>query len=423
MRRSLSLTLLLTAALTLPAFGATRLTYPIKGQTTAVSWPAASFPIAYQIDRKILNQLPDAQTVVAGSFNTWALPETQISFREGNPVDASPRRVKDGRNVVSLASGLYEDDGFIALTTNWYTDSGDLYESDIELDPSLLKSDYNLSQTLGHEVGHLLGLDHSAVLSAVMYPWVGREKDAFTLDSDDRIAVSTIYPKNDFDPTLATGTLQGRVSGDSGGVFAAQVVAVNEFGQPVATALTSATGDFELRGIPPGDYRIYAEPLDGPVDKNNLAGVWRSAKADPFRTQFYDDRPLRVEQGRVYGNIVMNGAGTAQLNPRWIGIADEDANGFSLSTRPVTVKAGQRVVLAVAGDGFIPTTEFEVLNPGFKRVSEFTHAANYVSATYEVKSGAPGGSAVILVRSGSETATLTGALRVQSAPKMRAVRR
>ncbi|HEX7151325.1 MAG TPA: matrixin family metalloprotease [Thermoanaerobaculia bacterium] len=423
MRRSLPLTLLLASALALPALGATRLTYPIKGHTTAVAWPAAAFPISYQVDNKILQRMPGADAVIERAFTSWILPETQIAFRQGGTIDAPARRAKDGRNVVSLASTLYADDGFIALTTNWYSDNGDLYESDIELDPSVLQGSYNLPQTLGHEIGHLLGLDHSAVLTSVMYPWVGRDKEAFVLDSDDRIGISTIYPKHDFDPTLSTGTLQGRVVGDSGGVFAAQVVAINDLGQPVATGLTTATGDFELRGIPPGEYRIYAEPLDGPVDTNNLAGVWRSSKQAFFKTQFYDDRPLRVEEGRVYGNLVVTGNGKPELNPRWIAIAEPDASSFSLTTRAVMVKPGQRFSLAVAGDGFIPLTEFEVLNPGFKRVSDFKHAANYVSATFEVTPGTAGGSAVILVKSGSETATLTGALRVQSAPRKRSVSR
>ena len=69
-------------------------------------------------------------------------------------------------------------------------------------------------------------------------------------------------------------------------------------------------------------------------------------------------------------------------------------------------------------------TDFEVLNPAFRRTSDFTWAANYVQASYVIEPSAAATSAVVLVRSGRETATLTGALRVQrGAGRARAVRK
>ncbi|MGZ8868418.1 MAG: hypothetical protein ACXW2P_08745, partial [Thermoanaerobaculia bacterium] len=46
------------------------------------------------------------------------------------------------------------------------------------------------------------------------------------------------------------------------------------------------------------------------------------------------------------------------------------------------------------------------------RVSQFRYAGNYVFADFQVALEAPGGSAVILVKRGNETAALTGALKV-----------
>jgi len=91
--------------------------------------------------------------------------------------------------------------------------------------------------------------------------------------------------------------------------FAAQVVAVNDRGEPIATALTDAGGDFVMQAVPAGTYRVYAEPLDGPVDPRNLAGIWRDAKVTSFGTHFADGAPLRVENGKVYGNLMINNAG------------------------------------------------------------------------------------------------------------------
>jgi len=244
------------------------------------------------------------------------------------------------------------------------------------------------------------------------------------LDSDDKVAIAALYPTPESELTGAT--LQGRVVGDRGGVFAAQVVALNEEGEPVATSLTDANGDFILRPLPAGNYRLYAEPLDGPVDPRNLDGVWREAKVVSFPTEFLSSSPMRVESGKIYGNLVLSAPGTARLNPMWVGSAPAGRSDFSLSATTVVLKPGDTVSLAVAGDGFTGgMTKFEVLNPGIKRISDFRYAGNYVSATFSVGMDVSGGSAVILVTSGTETAALTGALRIDAptTPRTRAIRR
>ena len=75
---------------------------------------------------------------------------------------------------------------------------------------------------------------------------------------------------------------------------------MNDRGAPVATALSDKNGNFTLTGIPSGTYRIYAEPLDGPVNVQNLAGFWQSAKVTSFPTQFAGGGEFRVEDGHVY---------------------------------------------------------------------------------------------------------------------------
>jgi hypothetical protein len=296
-----------------------------------------------------------------------------------------------------------------------------MLDADIRVDPSLFSGQVNAQAALEHEVGHTLGLDHSAVLSAVMYPYVGPDGVQADLDADDRIAISTIYPKND--PTLRGATLQGRVFGDAGGIFAAQVVAVSEEGQPVASGLTNAAGEFRLMAVPAGRYRLYVEPLDGPVLVSSLQGTWRQAALKPFPTEFFETT-IDVENGKVYGNLVLNAAGGVRLNPRVVGAADPASHTVSLNSSPVTVNAGQTVTLTVGGEGFTNgMTEFEVLNPAFRRVSEFEWWTDSVSATFAIAPDAAASSSVIVVRSGNEVATLTGALRVAGAArKARAIR-
>jgi matrixin len=407
-----------------PLFASARLTYTIGDRVVPVAWPASAFPIPYQVDRRVMDTLPNAQVVIERAFSAWSsAPDTNISFQSLGVADGLAAGESDKKNTITLADGLFKDQYAIAMTTNWYDTTGRLTQADIQIDSSLVNSDYNMQHALTHEVGHLLGLDHSAVLSAIMYPFVPHGNDTPTLDSDDRIAIADIYPK--MAPTLVGGVLRGRVVGDSGGVFAAQVVAVNDRGEPVATGLSNANGDFTLQTIPEGNYRLYAEPLDGPVDARNLAGVWRQAKVTPFPTRFCDVGAIQVENGKVYGNLVVNTAGAPpQLNPRWLGVSTPDNNNFNLTSTAVTVRPGQSINLAVAGDGIVGgMTTFNVLNPGFRRMSDFHYAGNYVYATYNIAPDAPQGSVVILESNGNQEAALTGGLRVQTSGKTRAVRR
>lgn len=401
-----------------PLLASARLTYTMGDRSVPVAWPASAFPIQYQVDRRVMNTLPNAQMVIDRSFAAWSgAPDTNVSFASLGVGDGLVAGESDHKNTITLADGLFKDQNAIAMTTNWYDTSGHLTQADIMLDATLVRSDYNMEHALTHEIGHLLGLDHSAVLSAVMFPYVPHGSDAPQLDSDDRNAIANLYPKSD--PTLVGGTLRGRVQGDSGAVFAAQVVAVNATGEPVATGLSDQNGDFILQTLPAGNYRLYAEPLDGPVDARNMAGIWRLAKVTAFPTHFCDSGTIHVESGKVYGNLIVNTSGVPpQLNPLWIGVTTPSSDSFNLTSIAPTVRPGQSLNIAVAGDGIVGgMTTFSVMNPGFRRMSDFHYAGNYVYATFNIAPDAPGGSAVILASNGAnQEATLTGGLRVQAAP-------
>jgi hypothetical protein len=410
----------IAVTLAIPAFSSTRLTYQIRATEVQVAWPQNSFPLKYEVDRRVMNASPEAGSIVDRAFAQWAAAvDTNVAFTNGGVGDRFTAG-KDGRNTISIADELFSGQRFIALTTNWYDDDGTMREGDIQLDPSTLNGTYNLQQVVAHEIGHVLGLDHSAVISSVMYPYVGRGGTT-ALDSDDRVAISSIYPKPE--PVLRGATLKGRVTNDGGGIFAAQVVAVSETGEPVATGLTNAQGDFVIEGVPAGRYRLYVEPLDGPVDVRNLSGVWQSAKSTSFPTKFADGS-VDVRAGMIYGNLSLSTNGSSRLNPRWIGVTKADSNDITLAASPIALKGGQQMSIAVGGDGFTSgMTTFEVLNPGFRRIGDFRYASNYTMATFEIAQDTAPGSAVILVRSGNETATLTGALRIEGTARTRVARR
>ena len=112
------------------------------------------------------------------------------------------------------------------------------------------------------------------------------------------------------------------------------------------------------------------------------------------------------------------------MNPKYLGALTSGVSGLSLSASPLVVSPGQSVTIAIAGDGFISgMTTFEIPNAEIRRVSDFTYVGNYLYATFNVAPDAPDGSVTIFAKNGSETAALTGALRIAGRSRTRVARR
>lgn len=143
-------------------------------------------------------------------------------------------------------------------------------DADIEFNPgynfttasTLPANTFSVQSVATHEEGHLLGLDHSGIAHAVMFPF-GDSTSAgqqIQLSTDDAIGISFLYPNSNF--STATGVISGKVTLNGVGVFAAHVVAVDvNTGNAVIDRLTAPDGSYSLVGVPPGTYRILALPL------------------------------------------------------------------------------------------------------------------------------------------------------------------
>jgi hypothetical protein len=184
---------------------------------------------------------------------------------------------------------------------------------------------YDLESLLIHELGHWMGLDHSAVIRAIMLPfapppgqYLGYRPDGSVPDGpladDDRTGIRAQYP--DPNDTLNVGAIRGRIvpanpfalatfaAPSSGvpvtGMVGAHFVAVDaDTGSVIAGTLggwscdaenppAQFDGSFDLERLPVGhSYNLYAEPLVGlalPGDFSNVFTGLCSSTAAPTCT-------------------------------------------------------------------------------------------------------------------------------------------
>ena len=176
---------------------------------------------------------------------------------------------------------------------------------------------YDLESLLTHELGHALGFSHSAVWSAMMFPYApvpgtftGTRPATQHLDAplsdDDRTGLRVLY--GDPNDTVYLGSIQGRIvpanplslpaaSPSVTGIFGAHVVAVDEAtGAAIAATVggwsckapgpVQFDGTYVLEHLPVGhSYNVYAEPLDGAVSPSEMSNVLttlcRNSTTDP----------------------------------------------------------------------------------------------------------------------------------------------
>jgi hypothetical protein len=164
---------------------------------------------------------------------------------------------------------------------------------------------YDLESILTHELGHFLGFSHSAVWSAMMFPYAHvpgtfaiprptvQQPDA-PLSDDDRTGLRVLYP--DANDLGHTGSISGKIiaanplslsTSPSGvtGIFGSQVVAIDSTnGNVVAATIggwscsnpgpTQFDGGYLIQKLPVGrSYQVYAEPLDGAVDPSQIGNA------------------------------------------------------------------------------------------------------------------------------------------------------
>jgi hypothetical protein len=353
----------------------------------------------------------------------------------------SPQNAGDGVNLITVSAdnaalfGSSENPG----RTRVFYDSGNaIVEADIALNPyELFSSDgtpgtYDLEATFAHEVGHLLGLEHSAVIGATMQP--RQPKNGLynlpaltqrTLSDDDRAGARSLYG-----PRAGTGSISGKLMSNGFAraqtIFGAHVFAEEiATGKVVAGGVTLPNGDYHLDGLAPGAYRLIGQSLNGPVAAADIAAGGSYAgltETTPSFRSFVRAGSMLSQSINVSANSAVElsffvfSVPAPSLKPQVIGMNGE------LSTAALPLAAGKTFTIYVGGDGVdqVPadgisvSSPFISVNPASLAPQEFGTPYPVISFDVTVAPNAqPGDYSIRLQSSSRELAYLSGALTIE----------
>jgi hypothetical protein len=375
--------LVLTALLLAPAARprAYTLQYTSTAAATQVRWPATSITVALSTS---LSSPPShvhatgAQVVLAArrALSRWALA-SNIQFNV--TTSAAQDAVADGVSLITIADtgtnrALFSTGVQPGRARVSFDGSGNIFEADLAVNPLVTRFDpfgnqvasffstdgaadsYDLESTFVHEIGHMLGLEHSGVLAATMQPRQGTNGTynlpgftTRTLSADDVAGIRAIYG-----PRTGLGSIAGRVgynSATGAAAFGAHVFAEEvATGRVAAGNVVNAAGNYRIDGLPPGQYRVIVEQLDEPVAATQIGSNGGGYPASTLSNQppFVTTEAGAVTVGAEATatlNVGVVGAAPV-INPRFIGTGAS----FQLSTVAVPVAPGQSQTILVAGD-------------------------------------------------------------------------
>ena len=306
---TLAVTLICVAVSSGPASAYLKLGTRTNTGTVTLQWE--EFPVRYFVTDSGGGGVSAAQLrdAVNRAFNTWTSVETASIDAEFAGLTSARPNDDDGMTVIGFVNRPDQDRTLGATSFLIDTLSGEIVEAEIFLNSAFAWSvaaggegdRYDVESIAVHEIGHLLGLGHSALgetelraggrrvlgAEAAMFPIAPSSGSITgrTLRADDIAGISDIYPSGSF--RRERGSVSGRVTKTGQGVLGAHIVAFNlRTRQLVGGFSLNEEGRFVIGGLEPGPHVLRVEPLDD-GDIESFFDLTLNIDAD-FRVKFHD---------------------------------------------------------------------------------------------------------------------------------------
>jgi hypothetical protein len=325
MRRPLVLlTLLLVVAASAPASAYLKLGARVGDSTVSLNWE--EFPIRYFVTDRASGSVSaaDFQSTMTRAFATWeAVEGVDLSSEFVGFTQASPGE-GDSMSVLGFEDRPEQDRVLGATSFLIDNQTGEIVESDIFFNTFFnwttasggTAGQFDLESIAVHEIGHLLGLGHSAIgetelgeggrrvlgAEAVMFPiaFSSGNIQSRELKADDIAGITDIY--GTAAQRRLTGSISGTITKNGEGVLGAHITAFNpRTGALVGGFSLNEDGGFVIAGLEPGPYVLRVEPLDdGDID-SFLDAAEDEVDVD-FRVKFHESLVV-VPRGGGTGSI------------------------------------------------------------------------------------------------------------------------
>lgn len=353
------------------------------------------------------------------SLQSWeAVADIDITFEPASRQNVSPTGIAgDGVSLITIAQTpenvlLFSKSSQTesAKTRVFYNRKGQITEADIVLNPyQQFSTDgtfgtFDLEATLTHEIGHLLGLRHSAVLGSTMSNSISKngifgfaDFGVRSLAESDIAAIRELYGAVAND-TECCGVVAGRITAGRAPRPFRVWAEDNANGRVIAQMESAADGSFRLGGLPEGTFAVFWQPIDE-------SGAFQIGELGLVNIVAGETRLLNRDVSVRRANSSLN----------FVGIHSQ------LADTGIALTAGREHTVFIGGNNLDPKNLTIEFNSRYLRVAggsvssqDFGEGISVISFLLTVDSETPAGDySIFTIARGDVRSSLIGAITIE----------